>query len=414
MVCALPSGIMNYPVSATAPAEDLLTLGQIFSEIGDYASTVLDREHLSLSKRCSTKLRKVVGELISRRCIKSADDLYNMSEGELFCTDLTTLTVGELHRLYRRWPLRRQARTEAGREHLTYYYEGRIVRELKRRKAANKSEQLKIDYCTLTYRNELDNLSFILSKPVDVGGYRISPEADRAYTPSELLALIHLYRPFRDIAERELLIEYVDIALDLMETAADKCQFMELASEILELDRRKIINVPAWVSVFLADALKQSRNNPFVSKAQTVLPLLTLHLHNGNQKLESKASRIINRCYSAAIDSVSVGEIIDINNAIDCLYIAVRYCTYVRQYNVRKMAACWYELCTRVFSGRINPSTPEIIRLLTVADDIEKFTEISPSPKASLLTLLEHRAASDDIAARAYFQPRKAYIATAV
>ncbi|MDE6804211.1 MAG: hypothetical protein K2J29_06240, partial [Muribaculaceae bacterium] len=72
---------MNYPVSATAPAEDLLTLGQIFSEIGDYASTVLDREHLSLSKRCSTKLRKVVVELISRRCIQSADDLYNMSEG---------------------------------------------------------------------------------------------------------------------------------------------------------------------------------------------------------------------------------------------------------------------------------------------------------------------------------------------
>ena len=211
-----------------------------------------------------------------------------------------------------------------------------------------------------------------------------------------------------------MLIEYVDIALDLMETAADKCQFMELASEILELGRRKIITVPTWVSAFLADALKQSRNNPFVSKAQTVLPLLTLHLHNGNQKLESKASRIINRCYSAAIDSVSVGEIIDINNAIDCLYIAVRYCTYVRQYNVRKMAACWYELCARVFSGRINPSTPEIIRLLTVADDIEKFTEISPSPKASLLTLLEHRAASDDIAARAYFQPRKAYIATAV
>lgn len=457
MVCALPSGIMNYPVSASSPTEDLLTLGRILSEAGDYASTVLDREHLSLAKKCSTKLRKVAGELISRKCIQSAEDLYAMTEGDLVREDLSTLTVGELYNLYRRWPLRHQARAESGREHLTCYYEGRIVRELQRRKAAGKGEQLKIDYCTITYRNGLDNLSFILSTPLDTGRDRLLPEAGKAYTPSELVALINLYSHYRDIAEWELLIEYTDMALELLETAPDKSQLMELASVVLEAGRRKIIAVPSWVSDFLAEAVAVSRHNPAVPKTQMVLPLLTLHLHNGNPETEREAARIINRCYRETAEAVSHitsvmhPDLSELNDTIASLYIAVMYCTYVRRYNVRKMAACWNDLCSCIFSGRINhnaqispncrdnqPTQPtqnnrntqinltvsEIIRLLSVAGEIERFTEISPALKASLLTLLEHRAGPDKsvpgnsipdtIEARAYLKTVPACMAAAV
>lgn len=437
---------MNYPVSASSPTEDLLTLGQILSEAGDYASTVLDREHLSLAKKCSTKLRKVVGELISRQRIQSAEDLYAMPETEPVSADLTAMTVGELYSLYRRRPLRHQARAEAGREPLTCYYEGRIVRELHRRKAAGKGEQLKIDYCTITYRNELDNLSFILSTPLDTGRDRLLPEAGKAYTPSELVALINLYSHYRDIEERELLIEYTDMALDLMETASDKSQLMELASVLIELERRKIIAVPSWVSDFLAEAVIVSRRNPAVPKTQMVLPLLTLHLHNGNPKPEQEAVRIINRCYRESVETISHitsamhPDSPELNDTIASLYIAVMYCTYVRRYNVRKMAACWNDLCSCIFSDQINQNAQispncqttqingttqinltvsEIIRLLSVAEEIERFTEISPVLKASLLTLLEHRAGSDNatsdnIEACAYLKTVPTCIAAAV
>ncbi|MDE5877720.1 MAG: hypothetical protein K2H47_09545 [Muribaculaceae bacterium] len=439
---------MNYPVSASSPTEDLLTLGQIFSEVGDYASTVLDREHLSLSKKCVTRLRKVVGELISRHRIQSAENLYDMPEGELVRKDLTALTVGELHSLYRRWPLRHQARAKAGREHLTYYYEGRIVRELQQRKAANKSEQLKIDYCVMTYRNELDNLSFLLSKPLEVSRNRIWPDLTRSYTPSELVALINLYSHYRDIAERELLIEYTDIAIDLLETAGDKSQLMELASVILELGRRKIITIPTWIGDFLAEAIAQSRHNPRIAKTQLVLPLLTLHLHTGKSTLEQEAIRIINRCYREAVksaaqintlgsqtDSATPELHTDFSNTIDALYIAVTYCTYVRDYDVCKIASCWNNLCSCLFSdpntqitpnsqipqiilntpinptartaptipinqiNQINQTTSEIIRLLTVVKEIEKFIEISPVSKASLQALLEQRVTEDTLSA---------------
>lgn len=412
MLSALPPRIMNYPVSATSSAEELLTLGQILSEVGDYASTVLDRPHLSLAKRCAVKLRKVVGELISRGCIESAEDLYTISsEAEPAGTDFAAMTVGELYALYRRRPLRQQARAEAGREHLTYYYEARIINELKRRKAAGKGEQLKIDYCLLTYRNELDNLSFIFSKPVDTGRERISPETGRHYTPTELTSLIRLYTNYHDIAERELLVEYVDIALDLMAVASDKWRSLELASEILELGRRKIIAVPSWVGDFLAEALRQSRINSNVPASQTVLPLLTLHIHNGDPKLERRAARIINSCYRDVVETASQE---DLPYTIGSLYTAVTFCTYVRRYNVLRIGTCLNELCTYIFSTNAVLSTSEILHLLSVVSKIENFTAVCPEIKPALLNFLAQRAAADDLEARAYLHTAPACMAKAV
>ena len=118
--------------------------------------------------------------------------------------------------------MRHKQRLSEGREHLTYYYEGRIVRELQRRKPADKGERLKIDYCVATYSNELDNMSFIFSLPVKLDDDKIYPDSSRRYSPEELAALISRYSGYRDIIEREILVEYVDYALDMLKANPSK------------------------------------------------------------------------------------------------------------------------------------------------------------------------------------------------
>ncbi len=61
MVLALPSRIMNYKVSAVSPTNELIILGRILSEVGDYACTVLDKEHLSFSRKCTNRLKRLSG-----------------------------------------------------------------------------------------------------------------------------------------------------------------------------------------------------------------------------------------------------------------------------------------------------------------------------------------------------------------
>lgn len=235
MVTSLPSRIINYKVTAASPTDELLTLGQILAEVGDYASTILDREHLAMARKCVSKLKKVVAELISRRCISSEDNLYEMPETEPEATDLSLLTIPELYALYRRWPIRHKQREAEGREPNTFYYEGRIVRELNSRTPANKAEQFKIDYCNATYQNQLDNLSLTLSLPLHADNEKIPEagndssgtdytEAERDYTAVELTELIRRHANYRDITERELLMEYIDLAHTLLSHKKDRSE----------------------------------------------------------------------------------------------------------------------------------------------------------------------------------------------
>ncbi len=246
MVLALPSRIMNYKVSAVSPTKELITIGQILSEVGDYACTILDKEHISFARMCASRLKTVVSELASRGSIKSQDDLYEIQKGNTVSTDLTTMTIDELHKLYRQWPIRHQERLNEGREHMTYYYEGQIVRELQSRKPATTDEQLKIDYCNATYTNELDNMSFIFSCPVETDTEKIYPDRTKEYSPDELAELIKRYSHYTDIAEREILIEYVDIALDMLERNVCNHESLRLLTEVAELGQRKVIRVPEW------------------------------------------------------------------------------------------------------------------------------------------------------------------------
>ena len=248
MILALPSRIMNYKVSTVSPTDELITIGQILSEVGDYACTVLDKEHLSFTRKCAGRLKKVVGELTSRGCIRSSDDLYEIQEVTAESSDLSAMSIGELHKLYRQWPIRHQKRLKEGKEHMTYYYEGRIVRELQSRKPATKDERLKIDYCNATYSNELDNMSFIFSCPVETDSDKIYPDKSKVYSPDELADLIRRHSHYRDVAEREILIEYVDYALDMLEHTGSNHESVRLLTEVADLGQRKVIKVPEWIN----------------------------------------------------------------------------------------------------------------------------------------------------------------------
>lgn len=404
MVSALPSRIMNYNVSAASPTDELLTLGQILSEVGDYASTVLDSEHLSLSRKCNTRLRKVIGELKARNSLFSVEGLYDIcpnKSGLSDKSDFATMTVSELHSLYRRWPIHHREREAQGREHFTFYREGKIVNELLRRKAANKAEQLKIDYCVATYHNELDNMSFVFSRPVQIDGEKINPDSGRRYSSEELTALIRLYSDYRDIVERELLVEYVDYALDLLKRDIDTASTLRLLIEIAELGRRKTIRIPEWVNKKLEDAVTYCmslKDSTSVNEESALAEaMLTLQLLNDDDSLIRKAKRIINRCHKSAFE-----ERADLGVRIENLYTAVTCCDYVSRFNVRKAAALWDKLSDKVLSTRTELSLRHIFLMLEIAKECEDYAHISGESKNRLRQMFDEMANTGSIESKAY------------
>ena len=407
----LPSRVMNYRVSAASPTDELVTLGQILSEVGDYMSAILDRDHLSLSRRCATRLRKVVGELMARKRIESPDDLYEMPASAVAGEDPGAMTVSELHAHYRLWPMRHQEREAMGREHLTFCHEGRIVRELLTRKPADRSERLKIDYCLATYGNELENLSFILSLPLKADADNAYPDPGRDYSPEELVSLIRRHSSFRDIIGREILVEYVDIALDLLErdnqqpTTENRQRktdnTLALLTELSELRRRQTIRIPAWVDRKLEEAVNSALASATTGDPGLPLAMLALEMVNGDSSLTDKATAMINRCYKRAFDeSAGVGE------RIASLHTAVMCCDYVTRFSPLEAAACWNHLATLLLTPSLltldsSPLTLDsspltlhssLLTLLETARELESFAPISTESKKKLQQLCsDHR-----------------------
>ena len=403
----LPSRVMNYRVSAASPTDELVTLGQILSEVGDYMSAILDRDHLSLSRRCATRLRKVVGELMARKRIESPDDLYEMPASAVAGEDPGAMTVSELHAHYRLWPMRHQEREAMGREHLTFCHEGRIVRELLTRKPADRSERLKIDYCLATYGNELENLSFILSLPLKADADNAYPDPGRDYSPEELVSLIRRHSSFRDIIGREILVEYVDIALDLLErdnqqpTTENRQRktdnTLALLTELSELRRRQTIRIPAWVDRKLEEAVNSALASATTGDPGLPLAMLALEMVNGDSSLTDKATAMINRCYKRAFDeSAGVGE------RIASLHTAVMCCDYVTRFSPLEAAACWNHLATLLLTPSpltldSSPLTLDSspLTLLETARELESFAPISPESKEKLTQLVQTIARVD-------------------
>ncbi len=400
MLTALPSRVMNYRVSAASPTDELVTLGQILSEVGDYMSAILDRDHLSLSRRCATRLRKVVGELMARKRIESPDDLYEMPASAVAGEDPGAMTVSELHAHYRLWPMRHQEREAMGREHLTFCHEGRIVRELLTRKPADRSERLKIDYCLATYGNELENLSFILSLPLKVDADNAYPDPGRDYSPEELVSLIRRHSSFRDIIGREILVEYVDIALDLLErdnqqpTTENRQRktdnTLALLTELSELRRRQTIRIPAWVDRKLEEAVNSALASATTGDPGLPLAMLALEMVNGDSSLTDKATAMINRCYKRAFDeSAGVGE------RIASLHTAVMCCDYVTRFSPLEAAACWNHLATLLLTPSPLTLDSSPLTLLETARELESFAPISPESKEKLTQLVQTIARVD-------------------
>ena len=391
---------MNYRVSAASPTDELVTLGQILSEVGDYMSAILDRDHLSLSRRCATRLRKVVGELMARKRIESPDDLYEMPASAVAGEDPGAMTVSELHAHYRLWPMRHQEREAMGREHLTFCHEGRIVRELLTRKPADRSERLKIDYCLATYGNELENLSFILSLPLKADADNAYPDPGRDYSPEELVSLIRRHSSFRDIIGREILVEYVDIALDLLErdnqqpTTENRQRktdnTLALLTELSELRRRQTIRIPAWVDRKLEEAVNSALASATTGDPGLPLAMLALEMVNGDSSLTDKATAMINRCYKRAFDeSAGVGE------RIASLHTAVMCCDYVTRFSPLEAAACWNHLATLLLTPSPLTLDSSPLTLLETARELESFAPISPESKEKLTQLVQTIARVD-------------------
>lgn len=384
MVSALPPRIISYPVTAKSPTDELLTLGQILSEVGDYASTILDREHISLSRKCVALLRKVVCELVARQCIKSAEELYDMPKYEIVGNNLSTMTIGELHSLYRCWPIRHQKRVASGREHLTFYYENRIISELLRRKASGKSEQLKIDYCVATYHNEIENLSFILSVPVQTYNDKIFPDITREYTPDELLVLISLYSDYSDVTEREILVEYVDFALDKLERNEDIEFGIPLLTELAEIGLSKKICVPSWVRDRLEKSIQYVLTTKTGKDTELIPAMLTLQMLNGDMSLTSKVRRSVNCCYKSAFDNSA-----DLGERIEKLHTAVICSDYVSRFSVRKASYVWNELSDKVLTSDFKFSLKNIFQLLEIAGECDASPLISSQLRNSIRQVLE-------------------------
>lgn len=359
----------TYKISTKSPTDDLRILENLYMEIGSFASTILDKRYLSFSKECMRRLRKITS-ILERRKDNEAENVtsYVVVNEKV---DLYTLAVDELYHLYRHWPERHRKRALEGREQMTFYYEGRIVRELNRRKELSESERLKVDYCKMTYRNELENMSFLFSIPVESQSKLIAPEENEVLSSCELETLIRRHSKYRGIEERELLIEYIDIALDLMQSAENKAMMIGLAAEIVELGRREVARVPEWTIGFLTEGIDEARKDSRVSEEELVIPLLTLSIRIRSTKLEREAQRIINRCYRSAFD-----DSLDLSKRIESLHTAVTCSDYVTRFSIRKAASLWNEFTRQAHSSSNKITSKEISLLSEIAHECECYSPV--------------------------------------
>lgn len=304
---------MDYRVSASSPTGELLTLGSILEEAGAYASTSSDRSRRAFSRRCDAKFRRVASELRSRNCTAAADDVCTAT-----AADLRTLSVNDLYRLFRGRTQRRNRRAAEGREPLTCWPETDILAELRSRKAADRDEQLKIDYCVIAHSNDLHNLSVILALPPETADDPALPIPGPDSSPAELLSVIEQCADFRSVRARETLVRAADLALDLLgpdfgsdsasasasvpATFSAHPERLELLAAIADLRLRRVIAIPAWVDTALERSVTAALRDPDADQIDLVIPLLTLHLITGDPAHERRAARIIARAYRTALD----------------------------------------------------------------------------------------------------------------
>lgn len=419
----LPQHLLDYRIASSSKTEDLFTLGRLFSEVGDYASTIQQRDYTLMARMCRTRLRKIERELLRRSAIHTTDDILiippvtTSSTVSSLVRNLSTLSVSELETLYRQRPHRIEARIAEGREHLTLFFESRIIAELSRRTTIDLTEQLKIDYCLFIHRIETANLSAILNLPLGDPKDSLPFDPYHTYTPSELIALLTLYQSPRTLIEREILIETVDYSLDLLAaTSPSELQpLANLTANLAELQRRKMAYCPAWLPRLLTTTITCWRRSPSVPDTDMVFPLLTAALINRTPSLERQAQRIINRCYRIVLSVLDSsgnlqlkGSNIEFCTLIIYLHIAAIYSSYIHSFSICRFAKVWniftsYFLLSSdtVFSDS-SVYTSQVFCLLTTANELTKFVSLSYTLQCKLFSLLTQKVAIQNLSAAIY------------
>lgn len=364
-------------------------------EVGDYASTILDKTHQAFSRKCLSLNKKVENELLKRKAVASSDEVYNSPFETIDSSDLSSLSIDQLETLYRQWKIRFNERLKDHRESLTRFFETRIIREMKRRNNLTATEQLKVDYCERTNRDELQNISAITRMPLGNAYLDI----DRCKTPQEMLGILEKLRRYKNVSEREMLIDTTDKAIDFIESNRDNSHAVNLAAELVELNRCRIISSPEWIEEYLMGTVDKWEKRPFDFDREKILPYLSSIRDN---KARWRAVRTLNTGYERALAFSTNDE--TLSDAIEDLYMAELCCTYVSKYNVRKLAAAWDRLCDYIASdaGFGSLSTAELIKLLFVANEVSGSAPISADYRLALSSQLSQRAASGDFEAEIY------------
>ena len=333
--------IENYTFKSSTPTEELEVMCRMLTEVGGYASTFADRAHATLARKCGTAQRKVEKELVRREGKAAVEGLFEAPQSLIDASDLTTLSIDELEKLFRQRPKRIGQRLAEGRDISGHFFETRIVRELERRRPATPIEQLKKDYCLRINRQELDNLAHLTQMPL---GNPCTAPGD-CKNPKELeQAIRHLQMP-KTVMEREILQQHIDQALDLLKALTPKQKGASLAATLTTISW-KGTKVPTWIKDYLIEALKDWQKHPEVPATDMVLPLLTAYQEAQDEAYKKQAQRIINRCYKAVTaKDVAAESPVDF---INCMYVAVTCCDYVTKFSLRKVMNVWQGFCKYV------------------------------------------------------------------
>lgn len=383
--------IENYKFRALTPTEELMVMCRMLLEVGDYASTILDRAHQTFSRKCLSVNQKVEKELVKRKAVGTPDDIYDAPTERINCSDLSALSIAQLETLYRQWKLRFNERLKDRRETLTRFFETRIVNEMKSRENVSAVEQLMTDYCDRTNRNELHNIGAIMQKPLGQAYFDIS----QCRTPQQMIALFYGLRRYKTISEREMLIEAAEKAMDFVARNRELSVSVNLAAELVDLDFRRRVSCPNWIKEYLIESVNRWKKQPMDFDRDKVIPYITIFPVDKSARW--RAVRTVNTCYRNCIAPDTEAAVSDF---IEDLYMAEQCNEFVIRYNVRKMAAAWNRCCDTLDLATL--TTTQITKLLFVAEQVGDFAPVSPDHLEALIALIAVRATTGDFEAEMY------------
>lgn len=408
----LPKHIMNYQVSSKSPTEELIILGRLLSEVGDFASTTLDSKYQRLANSCRIRLNKVIEQLVKRDIIEKKEDLYDLSpeekslisnpeHQESTASKLQTLTISELEVLCRfRQGYDRPVEKSGSYIMSSLHCKYEIIRELEKRKPVDLSEQLKKDYCTLTFQNELDYSSFLLGAPIGAPSEYIPMDRNRIYSPDKLLALIREYSgywSFKSVFHKIMLEQYVDYAITIVDNCPDVLSVAPLIAGIAHENSSLGHSYTPWVNNKLKEVIRQWEKNPSLTDLYMVPVLYAMHYNTRSWKYEREARKILTAAYKSALVPQ---ESIDLD--IDYICTVAENLNMSFPYNVRKLMTRLITVCQQVIDFDIRLSSAQITRLLDAADNMRYVKELPSEIEDTLRSRLSVLAETDDFIAQIF------------